>query len=350
MILKLDLYKIMRNYNPATALLIFFFIAIVFYILFRPQKGWFWLIRGKRKSNEKVVIEDVLKLLYHSQNVDNIFNVSDLTRTLEFKDELVVETIERMIDHELIVMVGENVKLTEAGNDYALQIVRAHRLWEKYLAENTGFDKNEWHKKAENKEHELTSEETNLLASKLGNPLFDPHGDPIPTNTGEMAKISGQSLADLPVNTIGRIVLIDDKPEVIYKQILAENIHIGSQIRIVEKSSKRIVFHSEGEAFVLAPIVAGNITISVLEKDVAFDEDVTRLSSLKENETAKVVAISKEIRGENRRRLLDLGFVKGADVQIDLINPLGEPKAFLIKGTSIALRNDQASKILILKD
>jgi DtxR family Mn-dependent transcriptional regulator len=73
------------------------------------------------------------------------------------------------------------------------------------------------------------------------------------------------------------------------------------------------------------------------------------LSSLKLNETALIVGLSKECRGENRRRLLDLGFVKGAKVSIDLLNPLGEPKAYLIKGTVIALRENQSSKILIKK-
>ena len=57
-----------------------------------------------------------------------------------------------------------------------------------------------------------------------------------------------------------------------------------------------------------------------------------------------------ESRGESRRRLLDLGFVKGSDISIDLMNPLGEPNAYLIKGTSIALRKDQAAKILIKKE
>lgn len=95
--------------------------------------------------------------------------------------------------------------------------------------------------------------------------------------------------------------------------------------------------------------MAGNITVSVLEKDLAFEDNVSRLNILKENESAKIIGISKEIRGESRRRLLDLGFVKGAEVRIDLLNPLGEPKAYLIKGTSIALRNNQASKILIKK-
>ncbi len=75
-----------------------------------------------------------------------------------------------------------------------------------------------------------------------------------------------------------------------------------------------------------------------------------RLSSLKEGEKAIIVGISKESRGENRRRLLDLGFVKGTQIRIDLISPLKNPTAYLVKGTSIALRKDQASKILIKKN
>ena len=55
-------------------------------------------------------------------------------------------------------------------------------------------------------------------------------------------------------------------------------------------------------------------------------------------------------RGDNRRRLLDLGFVKGTEISIDLMSPLRNPKAYLVKGTSIALRNNQASKILIQKN
>ncbi len=218
------------------------------------------------------------------------------------------------------------------------------------MAEKTGINKEEWHDRAELMEHKLNREETNLLAIQLGNPMYDPHGDPIPTNTGKIAKVKGVALPLLKVNEIGKITHIEDEPDIIYKQILAENIHIGSQIRIVENNPTRIIFHSEGEEFILAPIVAANLTVAILEKDIVIEHNVARLSSLKENETAKIIGISKESRGENRRRLLDLGFVKGAKISIDLMNPLGEPNAYLIKGTVIALRTNQASKVLIKKD
>ncbi len=341
---------LMNTYNPILALSIFLSISLFGYLLFRPHKGWFWLIKNNSKSSSKIAVEDILKLLYHNENADKYLNINNIIRAIKNDDNLIIDCIDKMADHQLISIEGDVVKLTKSGSDYALRIVRAHRLWEKFLAEKTGFDETEWHKMAEKKEHELTKDEADNLASKLGNPQYDPHGDPIPTNTGKIAKIKGIALSELAIDTIGRIIHIKDKPDIIYKQILAENIHIGSLIRIVEKSASRIVFHSEGESFVLAPIIAGNITVSTLEKDTIVEENLARLTILKEGETAKIIGISKEIRGDSRRRLLDLGFVKGADVSIDLLNPLGEPKAFLIKGTSIALRDNQASKILIKKD
>lgn len=339
----------MNNYNPIHALLIFFVLAILMYFIFRPTKGWFWVLNKNLKSNEKIIIEDILKQLYHFQNSGNRVDTKTLVEVLNFKNKSIVEAIQKMSINNLVYFDSDALKLTEEGMDYALRIVRVHRLWERYLADKTGFHKNEWHDRAEQMEHKLSDDETNKLAAKLGNPKFDPHGDPIPTKTGKVATISGVELPLLPVNAVARITHIEDEPEVIYKQILAENIHIGSLIKVLENNNTRIVFQSEGEEFKLAPIVASNLTVTPIEKEVTIDENVARLSSLKEDETAEIIGISRESRGESRRRLLDLGFVRGSKIKIELINPLGEPHAYLVKGTSIALRKDQASKILIKK-
>lgn len=339
----------MSSYNPTYALLIFLLVSILMFLLFRPRRGWYWIIKNNITVNEKTVTEDVLKYLYHNEISGNEVNIISLTAVLKFSDNLIIDVVKKMTIKELIKFDGNVLSLTESGRNYALRIVRVHRLWEKYLAEKTGYDKVEWHGRAELMEHRLSHKETDLLANQLGNPLYDPHGDPIPTNQGKIAKLKGVALSSLAVNSVGRITHIEDEPDVIYKQILAENIHIGSQLRVVENNPKRIVFYAEGEDFILAPIVAANITVDVFEKDVAEEENTSRLSSLKINEIANIAGISKEIRGDSRRRLLDLGFVKGTSIKIDLKSPLGNPKAYLIKGTSIALRNDQASKILINK-
>lgn len=339
----------MNDYNPITALIIFFAIVILLFLLFRPIKGWFWLLQKNFKSDEKVIIEDILKQLYHFENSGNKVDTKTLVQSLNFKNKSIVEAIKKMSINNLVYFDSDALKLTEEGHEYALRIIRVHRLWERYLADRTGFHKNEWHDRAEHMEHKLSHDETNKLATQLGNPKFDPHGDPIPTKTGKIAEIEGVELPLLSVNSIARITHIEDEPEVIYKQILAENIHIGSLLKVIENNKTRIVFQSEGEEFVLAPIVASNLTVLPIEKEVVIEDNIARLSGLQENELAEIIGISKESRGESRRRLLDLGFVKGSKIKIDLLNPLGEPHAYLIKGTSIALRKNQASKILIKK-
>ena len=340
----------MDTYNPIVALLIFLGISLLTFLFFRPLKGWFWVISNNLRINEKVVIEDILKQLYHNENSGKEQNVNSLTASLKFNIRLTLKVIEKMAANDLIEIDGDVLRLTSSGRDYALRIVRVHRLWEKYLAEKTGFDKQEWHERAELKEHELDHEATDLLATQLGNPMYDPHGDPIPTKLGEIKNLKGEFLSNVSINTVGKIIHIEDEPDVIYKQILAEKIHIGSQIRVVENNKHRIVFYSEGEEFVLAPIVAANITIAPLKKDVIIEENMIRLSSLQEDEKAVIIGISKESRGDSRRRLLDLGFVKGTEISVDLLSPMKNPIAYSVKGTSIALRKDQASKILIKKE
>lgn len=337
------------NYNPIVALSLFFGISVVLFLVFRPKKGIYFSLKNRFQKKDKTIIEDILKYLYHNHVSNNTISTNDLTNALPFSNSSIIESLKSMMDNALITFEEDSYKLTANGNEYALQIIRAHRLWERYLSEKTGFHKEEWHERAEIKEHELSESEIEHLSTILGNPKFDPHGDPIPTSKGKMVSKRGVLLSSLKADTIGKIIHIEDEPDIIYKQILAENIHLYSTIRVIENNQTRVVFHSEGEQFVLAPIVAGNITILVLEKTEIEEENIARLSSLEIEEKAIIVGLSKECRGENRRRLLDLGFVRGATIEIDLLNPLGDPKAFLIKGTAIALRNDQASKILINK-
>jgi DtxR family Mn-dependent transcriptional regulator len=109
-------------------------------------------------------------------------------------------------------LANENLGLTPDGRSYALQIVRAHRLWERYLADETGFDETKWHAKAEQYEHQLTPHDATKLAGRLGYPLMDPHGDPIPTAHGELVDRSGQALTTLTPGQDARILHLEDEP------------------------------------------------------------------------------------------------------------------------------------------
>ncbi|RXP51757.1 DNA-binding protein [Lutibacter sp. HS1-25] len=335
--------------NPVTLLSIFIGTVAFLFLLFYPKKGLYWRVLSAIKNDNKILIEDILKKIYHAEDSGAILTSNDLINTINESPKKILETIAEMETKDLISFKNGTLKLNEMGMDYALHIVRVHRLWEKYLSEKTGFDKKDWHEIAEKMEHKLDTRQTKELSINLGNPRFDPHGDPIPTEAGEIEPINGKPIPNFKEGTIGRIIHIEDEPEIIYKQILAEDLHIGSQLHIVENNEKRVVFHSEGEEYVLAPIVANNITITELLKEEFSEEKSFRLSNLKNGEEAKIIGISRECRGEIRRRLLDLGFVINTKITVDLTSPMNNPRAYLVRDTSIAIRNEQAKFILIEK-
>jgi DtxR family Mn-dependent transcriptional regulator len=333
--------------NPATALLLFLglslLVALILWVSRSPM-----LLKNKQQA-EKTLIEDILKQLYHVEYSGRTASLNDMAGALKIKDRRLVALIEVMANKNLIKTEQGTLRLTESGRDYALKIIRVHRLYEKYLSEKTGIDKLEWHDRAEKMEHRLSAAQTEQLDRTLGSPRFDPHGDPIPTASGEIIDSPWLPLSVLEAGTLARIVHIEDEPEAIYQQIVAKKLHIGSQVKVLSSNEHECTFASEGKKYQFSPIVATNINVVELSNQEVYEEKAVRLSSLSEGEKAKILGISSECRGANRRRLLDLGFINGTEIETEFTSPMKEPKAFLIRNTLIALRNDQSDLVLIEK-
>jgi DtxR family Mn-dependent transcriptional regulator len=249
---------------------------------------------------------------------------------------------------ELIGIENGEFLLTPAGREYALRIIRAHRLWEEYLAEQTGFDESEWHDQAEKYEHLLSPEEAQDLAQKLGNPVYDPHGDPIPSPTGNFKHHPGKPLTSMDLDTPLRIVHMEDEPEEIFAQLVAEGLSPGMFARITEKTAKRVRFWIGDEEHLLAPIVAANISVVPLpEEEIDQVQPGIPLNMLKPGETGRVLALSPRLRGADRRRMMDLGILPGTTIDVEMTSPGGDPTAYKIRGALIALRTEQANLIQV---
>src|SRR5271165_2180987 len=102
------------------------------------------------------------------------------------------------------------VRLTEEGRRIALEVIRHHRLLESYLADVLGMPWDRVHDEAEVLEHVISEDLEELIAAKLGNPTIDPHGDPIPTASLEMAENSTCSLDTLQAGDSGVFVRVSD--------------------------------------------------------------------------------------------------------------------------------------------
>jgi len=108
----------------------------------------------------------------------------------------------------------------------------------------------------------------------------------------------------------------------------------------------------KGRPLALTPRANLRVAISATQfmerlKDFPWPERVLRLSDLQDDERAEVVGLDEACQGFSRRRLMDLGFTEGAAIRPALRTFSKDPRAYEVRGTLIALRNDQASQVLV---
>src|SRR5688572_3683931 len=103
------------------------------------------------------------------------------------------------------------VRLTPKGRKIALEIVRHHRLWELYLYTRLGVPLEAVDGEAERLEHVLSDDMEDLLTRALGDPTHDPHGDPIPTKSGEMKRLEGIRLSRLAPGASSVVAHVSDR-------------------------------------------------------------------------------------------------------------------------------------------
>ena len=129
----------------------------------------------------------------------------------------------------------KGVKLTEAGERVALEVIRHHRLLELYLAESLDVPWDRVHAEAEVLEHVLSEELEELIAAKLGNPTVDPHGDPIPTADLVIEERPTTALADLAPGTCATFVRISDSDPEMLRYLADRGIAPGDDFEVIEK-------------------------------------------------------------------------------------------------------------------
>lgn len=334
--------------EPLIAILVAAALTIITWLLFRPREGLVPRWRKARQVTNRVLLEDALKHVQRCERHGDKPSLQSIAGALDISLNQAAQVANELQGMELLIFENGEFQLTPAGREYALRIIRAHRLWEEYLAEQTGFQESEWHDQAETYEHRLSPEETRELAQQLGNPIYDPHGDPIPDPSGQFKHHAGQPLIAMELDKPLRIVHIEDEPEELYAQLVAEGISPGMFARLTENSPQRVCFWIGDEKHVLAPIVAANISvIPIPEHKIEQAQVGIPLNNLNPGEQGQVVALSPRLRGADRRRMMDLGILPGTTIEVEMTSPSGDPTAYKVRGALIALRKEQAQLIQV---
>ncbi|MFN8437256.1 MAG: iron chelate uptake ABC transporter family permease subunit [Cytophagales bacterium] len=148
-------------------------------LLFSPKRGL--LIKLVRNWIKKINIkeEDILKLIANKTEQNQKTQIADL-KIISTNIIILNFIVKKLIKDDFINKINDNFELTEKGNEKALQLVRAHRLWETYLSSKLGIPMDKVHSSAEEMEHIQKTEFWEQVNKDLGFPSTDPHGSPIP--------------------------------------------------------------------------------------------------------------------------------------------------------------------------
>ena len=158
--------------------------ATLFYLLaafFSPKKGLAFRFFQLRKLQGKIHLEDTLKQAFRLQQREQL-SPDNLLQNLGFNKKILQQQISILRNKGWLEK--DSLALSEEGEEEARRLVRAHRLWETYLANEVGLNSEQIHEDAEKYEHLLTDEILDEVDKALGYPTTDPHGSPIPARRG----------------------------------------------------------------------------------------------------------------------------------------------------------------------
>ena len=339
--------------EPASALAAAGLLGVVGIVVFLPGRGLYWRWQYLRRMTERILLEDAVKHLYNYEYRGQAPTVESLSGALQIPGGRAAQLLIRLESTGLARTAEVGPGLTELGRENALRILRVHRLWEHHLAEETGVEDGDWHREAELREHDLSPDEVDRLSEAMGDPVYDPHGDPIPTAAGEIAPRQGHPLSALREGEMATVVHIEDEPEDVYAQLSEKGLHLGLPIQVTEVSDEHVRFMAEGRIIDLPPTLAGNVFVvfvTPLSSQQDMEGPYETLHDLGSRERGRVVRISPTCRGLERRRLMDLGVLPGTVIEMETKSPGGDPTAYRIRGALIALRRESADNIQIARD
>jgi DtxR family transcriptional regulator, Mn-dependent transcriptional regulator len=182
-------------------------------------------------------IQDYAKAIYALQRrSDGAISTSALAERLDVSPASVTAMLKRMgkaglVEHEPY----RGVQLTEAGERVALEVIRHHRLLESYLADALGMPWDRVHAEAEVLEHYISEELEERIATALGDPAVDPHGDPIPSRDLEIASDPGRVLGDLEPGEGGTFSRVSDSNPEMLRYLADRGIRPGATLEVTER-------------------------------------------------------------------------------------------------------------------
>lgn len=212
--------------------------------------------------------ENYLKAIYFiGRPGDTLVSTNAIAERLDTKAATVTDMLRKLGEKKLIIYTPyKGSKLSEEGLRAATAVLRKHRLWETFLVQKLDFGWEEVHDIAEQLEHIQSSKLTERLASFLGNPQYDPHGDPIPNSEGVFPKREQLTLDQVKVGNRVMVKGVKDTSKEFLRYIRKIGMELGDEIEVlnVEAFDQSMTLLIKEQNLNLSEIAASNIYVKTL--------------------------------------------------------------------------------------
>lgn len=192
------------------AIVLFATACFLLAFLLAPRRGVVARALRRRQAANRTLQEDLLKALFAPGDPEASSPVSAVAERLGASPSVVMRRVGALERRRLIDRHDDQVTLTAAGRAESLRMIRAHRLIEQFAHQAEGIPLHELHDVAEQREHEMDPAQVRDLDRILGSPATDPHGHPIPSPAGELARIAGRPLSERRSGEDGVVVMVAD--------------------------------------------------------------------------------------------------------------------------------------------
>ncbi len=208
-----------------------------------------------KTTSLSVSVGDYLKAVWQLSN-GGLASPGEIARGLGVTAPSVTAMLLKLQRDGLVTYVPyRGANLTPTGRVEALRLVRRHRLLETFLIEDLGFGWDEVHEEAERMEHMMSDRFTERLAQHLGQPAFDPHGDPIPRVDGTLPEGPDVQLADSTIGARFVVQRVKTQDSDVLAHLTELGVTPGCEIVVVGREPRGNLLHldhGDGKAFALS--------------------------------------------------------------------------------------------------
>lgn len=191
------------------------------------------------KNELSSAVEDYLKAIYQITSGDRRVSTNEIAKRMGVTPASATGMIQRLAAAEpplVDYQKHRGVSLTAEGEQAALEVIRHHRLLETFLQEKLGYAWDEVHVEADRLEHAISEELEERICQALGDPSYDPHGDPIPSRELQMPRQSNVRLNELRAGDRATVQRISDADPKLLRYLSSIGLKPNGALTVLEVS------------------------------------------------------------------------------------------------------------------